>query len=139
MSRPQLRRVRVPFGVGQQLATGGSGKLFTGYGCIAYLAVEETTGSATASGAWWDGDSNNGQLITEYTLTAGQSTSEIWMRHQMPIEQGVWYNAASGSISGTMFLWADHLCEEYIEAEHRYFAFMDEALAAAIAQARAGR
>jgi len=107
------RRVLLPYGPGRQFATGGSGLLISGQGCITYASAYETTGSAAASLSIFDGWGTNGQQLIDYTLTEGESTSEILGLHWMQFTEGLYVDTLSGSVAGTLTAWTDHDCAAY--------------------------
>jgi hypothetical protein len=114
--------VLAPYGVGQQFATTGSGRILAGQGCVVYSGAYETTGSASATVACYDGASNNGQLLFYYTLSAGQSTSEEMGPHWLPFEDGLYITTVAGSVAGTLSIYVDHLCRDWLDAAHRALA-----------------
>lgn len=107
--------------------------MLRGEGCITYVAVVETSGTAAATFALYDGDGANGRLLTEYTLSAGQSTSDSPMLHQLQFEQGLYVDQVNGSLAGTITAWADHDCGRWLEAEHAYYELVGEAVVSQIA------
>jgi hypothetical protein len=109
-----MRRVLCPWGAGRQFAIGGSGLLISGQGCITYADAFETSGSATASVSLYDGNSANGQVMIDYSLAAGQSTSEQWGPHWMPFYQGLYVATNAGAASGSISVWADHDCAYHL-------------------------
>lgn len=76
------------------------------------------TGSASAAVTYYDGDSANGQQLTDYTLSEGQSTSEQWGLHWMPFEQGLYVDTTSGSVAGSVTVYLDHNCTWWLVAPH---------------------
>ena len=113
-----MKRVLLPWGTDRGLGLELEGALITGRGCITYSEAVETTGTAAASVTFWDGASQNGQILIEYTLSAGQSTSEQWGHHWLPFEEGLYFNIGAGSAVGSLTLWVDHSCERWLEAAH---------------------
>jgi hypothetical protein len=109
-----MRFARLPFGAGRAFAGTSTNVLTYGPGCIAYLEAYETTGSASAAVQFIDGISANGQYITDFLLTEGQSTSETFWLHQMPIDEGLFTNVTSGAVSGSATVWLDHVCAHEI-------------------------
>jgi hypothetical protein len=109
-----MRRVLCPWGSGRAFATSGTGLLISGSGCITYADAYETTGSATASVTLYDGNNNNGQVMIDYQLAAGQSTSEQWGPHWMPFYQGLYMVTNAGAASGSISVWADHDCAYHL-------------------------
>jgi hypothetical protein len=109
-----MRRVLCPWGVGRAFPVAPNGLLISGSGCITYADAFETTGSATASVTLYDGNNNNGQVMIDYQLSAGQSTSEQWGPHWMPFYQGLFLVTNSGAASGSISVWADHDCAYHL-------------------------
>jgi hypothetical protein len=89
-----------------------------GEGCITYIEAYETTGSATASVTFVDGSANNGLVITDYTLASNQSTSDAPDLHQLWFREGIYVVLNSGSAAGSVTVWADHNCAEWLLTEH---------------------
>lgn len=111
MSNP--RRVLIPYGSSRAYASGGSGILLQGRGCITYNEAFETTGSAAASVTIYDGTSANGQQMIDYTLSMGESTSEMWGMHWVQFTEGLYLSTGTGSVSGSLTAWVDHDCSAY--------------------------
>jgi hypothetical protein len=109
-----MRRVLCPWGAGRAFPVAPNGLLISGSGCITYADAYETTGSATASVTMYDGNNNNGQVMIDYQLSAGQSTSEQWGPHWMPFYQGLFLVTNSGAASGSISVWADHDCAYHL-------------------------
>lgn len=107
------RRVLIPWGPGREYAVTGSGPLLTGMGCITYSSAFETTGSAAASVSIFDGSNSNGQQVIDYTLSQGESTSEILGLHWLQFNNGLYVSTLSGSAAGTLTAWVDHDCAAY--------------------------
>ena len=113
------RRVLIPWGPGREYALTGSGLLVTGMGCVTYASAFETTGSASASVSIFDGGSANGQQLIDYTLTQGESTSEILDLHLMQFNNGLYVSTLTGSAAGTLTAWVDHDCAAYNGAQYQ--------------------
>lgn len=107
------RRVLLPYGTGRQFATGGSGKLITGQGCITYSSATDQNNVAGSALSIYDGESANGQQLIDYTLTQNESTSEILGLHWLQFTEGLYVNVSSGSVVGTITAWVDHDCASY--------------------------
>ena len=118
----QMKQTRYPFGTGLIYASGGSGALSFGNGCITYFTAYETTGSAPAAVALYDGDVNNGLLITRYNLTASQATSESFGLHRVYFTHGLYVTTLSGSVAGSLTAYEDHICLDWLNERH----FLDE-------------
>ena len=116
-----MRALRLAWGSGRNFVTSGTGKIVDFQGCIAYLEVYETTGTASAAVTFYDGASANGKVITDYTLSASQSTSEEWGPHWMPIDEGLYVKTTSGSVAGSVTIWDRHDCCAWLEAQHRFY------------------
>jgi hypothetical protein len=117
-----LLRSLLPWGPGHPVVTSGTGVLVYGAGCITDIELEETTGSATASCTIHDGTQDNQQAMRDYTLLAGQSTSEQWGHHWLPFEEGLYLHTLTGSIKGSITVWLDHKCQVWLDTEHEYYA-----------------
>ena len=105
--------VRLPFGTGRQYATAGSGVLLLGRGCLTYAEVFENNVGA-ASLTLYDGTSANGQVILDYTLTQGQSTSDMFGLHWVQFVEGLYVTTSgAGQILGSISAWVNHDCAEY--------------------------
>jgi hypothetical protein len=107
------RRSLLPWGAGRFAATGGSGVLINGHGCITYNEAYETTGSASAAATFYDGGSANGQVLFDYTLSQGESTSEMFGMHWVQFTEGIYVTTGSGSMAGSVHVWTDHDCSAY--------------------------
>jgi hypothetical protein len=92
------------------LLTTGTGVLAYGFGCVTDIQIIETTGSATATMTIHDGTGDNQQVLRDYSLAAGQSTSEQWGHHWFPFEEGLYVHTLTGSIKGSVTAWIDHNC-----------------------------
>lgn len=107
------RRALLPWGAGRFAATGGSGVLIAGHGCITYSELYETTGSAAAAVTIFDGASANGQQMFDYTLSQGESTSEMFGMHWLQFTEGIYVSTSTGSAAGSIHVWTDHDCSAY--------------------------
>lgn len=107
------RRVLIPWGPDRNYAPSGDGLLIGGQGCITYSSAFETTGSAGASVSIFDGYSGNGQQVIDYTLSEGESTSEILGLHWLMFTEGLYVSTLAGSAAGTLTAWVDHDCSAY--------------------------
>lgn len=92
------------------MITSGTGVLVYGCGCMTDFELMETTGSATATVTLHDGTQDNQQVLRDYTLLAGQSTSEQWGHHWLPFEEGIYLHTVTGSAKGSATVWLDHVC-----------------------------
>lgn len=113
------RRVLIPWGTSRAYAPSGTGILVSGRGCITYAQSFETTGSAGGGATLFDGTSSNGQQIIDYTLTQGESTSEILGLHWLQFTEGLYVVTNSGSVAGSVTAWVDHDCAAYNGAMYR--------------------
>lgn len=89
-----------------------------GRGCITDSQLVETTGDASATVTLHDGTSENMQVLRDYTLSEGQSTSEQWGLHWLPFEEGIYVHTISGSAKGSITCWVDHNCRWWVVAPH---------------------
>lgn len=71
-------------------------------GCILWHASIETTGAATAEYQLWDGYNNQGPLLMDVGLSAGQSTRDYIHKHHLVFRVGLFYVPVSGSVRGTV-------------------------------------
>lgn len=106
-------RSLIPWGSGRAYAPTGTGILLYGRGCITYNEAYETSGSAGVTANFYDGTSNNGQSIIDYTLTQGESTSEMWGMHWVQFTEGLYVVSSTANIAGSVHVWVDHDCSEY--------------------------
>lgn len=113
-----IRRAVIAWGPGYNYLTSGTGLLIAGAGCVTYNAAYETTGAASATVAFYDGDSANGLLLAYYTLSSGQSTSESQPLHTLVYERGLYVVTVAGTAAGTAGVWADHHCLKWVVAGH---------------------
>jgi hypothetical protein len=88
-------------------------------GCITYSSAFETTGSAAASVSIFDGTNANGQQVIDYTLSEGESTSEILGLHWLQFTNGLYVDTLTGSAAGTLTVWLDHDCSAYNAAVYQ--------------------
>lgn len=107
------RRVLIPWGPGRDYATSGTGLLVGGHGCITYNEAYETTDAATAYVKVFDGTSQNGQVLIDYTLAINESTSEMWGMHWVQFTEGLYVQTVAGSAAGSITAWVDHDCSAY--------------------------
>ena len=112
------RRALLPWGSAGQLAISGTGVLVTGHGCITYFSAYETTGDTAATVVLYDGTSANGQVFIPYTLSGGESTSEIYVLHAMQFTEGLYVDLVSGAATGTALVWLDHDCALFNGAQY---------------------
>jgi hypothetical protein len=92
----------------------------------------ETTGSASCEVTLHDGQSANEQLLRDYTLSQGQSTSEQWGLHWLPFTQGLYIHTVSGTAKGSITVWVDHSCEELERWKTEMLEFEHAAMMAAL-------
>jgi hypothetical protein len=62
----------------------------------------------------YDGNNANGQVMIDYSLAAGQSTSEQWGPHWMPYYQGLYIVLNTGAAAGSISSWGDHDCAYHL-------------------------
>ena len=113
-----VRKYRASWGSGGQTVPSGTGTLIHGTGCLVYLSAWETTGLAIASVAFYDGNANNGELVTQYNLLAGESTSEEWGPHWLVLERGLYVVTLSGAVAGSFSALVDHNCVRWLSEGH---------------------
>lgn len=107
------RRALLPWGASRQFAISGSGVLIQGHGCITYNEAYETTGSAAGAATFYDGASANGQVLFDYTLSEGESTSEMFGMHWLQFTEGIYVHTGTGAVAGSVHVWVDHDCAAY--------------------------
>lgn len=115
-----MRRALLPWGPAQQVAPTGTGLLIAGPGSITYSEAWETTGTASAAVTYYDGNSANGRVLTTYTLSEGQSTSEQWALHTMPFDQGLYVATTAGAVEGSLTAYVDYNPVAWLELHHRW-------------------
>ncbi len=113
-----MHRALLPWGPGRSFGVSGTGLLLSGAGCVTYSAARETTGTAGADLLVYDGGTANGQVLLDYSLSSGQSTSEQWGPHWLPYEEGLYLVTTSGSAVGQLVVYMDHRCTDWLDAEH---------------------
>jgi hypothetical protein len=113
-----VQRLLLPWGDGRGPLPHGVGRLIDGSGCVTYSEARETSGTAEATVIIYDGDSANGRVLAEYRLWADQSTSESQQLHVLPYDQGIYVDLASGAAVGSITVWADHCCRQWLMDEH---------------------
>jgi len=90
-------RIHVP-------TTTSTAQLYTGFGTILFLIMEETTGSAAARFELWDGAGTSGEYIGPWTLASGQSFDNAYPSHGIPFRSGIYLNVTSGSVAGSIVI-----------------------------------
>lgn len=116
-----LRKLRVTWGPGGEVATSGTGTVVHGAGCAVYISAVEQSGTATAEVTFYDGNANNGEQLFQYTLNPNQSTSEGNVLHAWQFERGLYVVTNSGTVGGTVIAWVDHVCTRWLLAEHVFY------------------
>lgn len=114
-----MRRVLLPLGQATASQLAGTAALVGGSGCITWHSTYETTGAATAEYKLHDGAAGNGQELMYVTLAAGQSTRDFIALHALPFVDGLYIDVASGSVGGSITAWVDHVCEDWVEHQHK--------------------
>jgi hypothetical protein len=66
----------------------------------------------------YDGNAANGETLTSYTLSKGESTSEEWGLHWLHFERGLYIETNTGTVDGVAVIWADHVCTRWLLADH---------------------
>ncbi len=90
-----------------------SGGLITGSGYIVYWSVRDTTVSTGSVFQLYDGQDNTGQLLLDVSTVAKGSTSGYIGRKLVFYTKSLYYNLASGTIEGSVFVHACESGEEY--------------------------
>ena len=114
-----MRRVLLPFGELTAVQLAGTLPLVGGSGCVTWHSTYETTGTAAASYALYDQGTSSGQQLAYVTLSAGQSTRDYVALHALPFLGGLWLDVVSGSVGGSITAWVDHVCEDWVEHQHK--------------------
>jgi hypothetical protein len=113
-----IKLLHIPWGANRQIANSGTGLLVQGSGCITYNEAYETSGTESIFISYYDGSSSNGRQIMDYQLLASQSTSESWGLHWMPFIEGVYVVTNAVTVSGSITIWGDHDCAQWLWMEH---------------------
>lgn len=92
-----IRAISFAAATAGQALLGRSGRLY-GWSFL------ETTGAASATLEVFDGTNANGQSISPISLTAGQSTRDIWGKPGIEITNGLFVNVLSGSVRGSLYV-----------------------------------
>ena len=114
-----MRRVLLPLGQANADQLAGTAPLVGGSGCITWHSTYETTGAAAAEYKLHDGAASNGQELMYVTLTAGQSTRDYIGLHALPFIDSLYLDIVSGSVGGSITAWVDHVCEDWVEHQHK--------------------
>lgn len=114
-----MRRVLLPLGQATASQLAGTAALVGGSGCITWHSLYETTGLAAASVKIHDGPASNGQELAYVTLSAGQSTRDFIALHALPFVDGLFVDVVTGAASGSITAWVDHVCEDWVEHQHK--------------------
>lgn len=80
-----------------------SGQLDNRAGRITYWSWTETTGLASAEVRLFDGTGPGGAPLADITLTAGQSTRDIFPTHALPYIGGLFLQVVSGTVNGQVY------------------------------------
>lgn len=108
-----MRRVILPFADLSSTQTGGSAPSLGGSGCVTWHSFAETGGTNPATYALYDGPPGGGILLAYVTLSASQSTRDFIGLHALPYVNSLYLDVISGTVTGTIVAWADHVCEDY--------------------------
>ena len=96
----------------------GTDSVVRGSGCLTWHSTYETTGSASASYALYDGPARSDTFLMYVTLSAGQSTRDYIGFHCLPFVQALHIVVESGTIGGNLVAWVDHVCEDVLNWRH---------------------
>ena len=96
-----------------------SGSLYNGSGCVLVHSTRETSGSAAAVYRLWDSADASGQLLLTVSLSAAESTRDIFLRHILPFNTGLYFELVSGALEGVVSFGCDHRCHDALVAEWR--------------------
>lgn len=81
---------------------GDDQQLITGYGCVTYWSVRDTTVSSGSVFEIYDGNSDDSQLILSVSTSFGESTSEFIGPRSVPFERGLFFYVISGVLVGAV-------------------------------------
>lgn len=93
-----------------------SGQLVNTGGCLVMHATHETTGSAAAHYQLLDGTDSSGSLLVPVSLSADQSTRDMFPSHIIQFEVGLWYELVDGAVEGAVSIRTHHDCDECLNA-----------------------
>ncbi len=127
-----MRRVLLPLGELTAAQVAGTRPLVGGPGCVTWYSTYETTGAATASYGLFDESVTSGQMLAYVTLSAGESTRDFVGLHVLPFVGGLYYKLESGAVGGSITAWVDHVCEEWLNHQHRAIEIAGAAAFAAL-------
>lgn len=88
-----------------------SGPLIGTSGCLVFHATEESSGSASAHYRLWDGADTTGSLLVPVSLSADQSTRDMFPSHIVPFKTGLYYELVDGAVEGSVGVRVDHDCD----------------------------
>lgn len=114
-----MRPIRVTTG---QLTAGqldGSSPVVGGSGCITWHSSYETTDTASASYALFDGPAASGQQLLYVTLSAGESTRDYIGMHALSYLNSLFLVVESGSVALNLQAWGDHVCQHWYDWHER--------------------
>ena len=89
-----------------------TGMLIGGPGCLVAHATQETTGSAAAHYRLWDGPPDSGNLLVPVSLSADQSTRDMFPSHIIKFSTDLWYELVDGALEGAVSVRVEHSCDE---------------------------
>lgn len=75
----------------------------TGAGVLLGWSLTESTGAASAQCDIYDGIDNADALFASVTLSAGQSTRDLWAPNGIDMRNGLFVSVSSGAVSGTLY------------------------------------
>lgn len=93
-----------------------SGLLINTGGCLVMHATQETSGSAAAHYQLLDGIDANGSLLVPVSLSADQSTRDMFPSHIIQFEVGLFYNLVDGAVEGAVSVRTMHDCDQCLNA-----------------------
>jgi hypothetical protein len=108
-----MRRVLLPFATLTAAQKAGQAPVVGGSGCITWHSTYETTGSAAAAYSLYDSVPGSNQELMAVTLSAGQSTRDYIGLHALSYLGALYLVVTTGSVGGTIQVWADHVCEDW--------------------------
>ena len=85
-------------------ATTGTLGVFTGFGTVLALIMEETTGSAGARFELWDGSDTGGEYLGPWTLSSGESFDNTYPPKGLVFRNGLFLNVTAGSVAGAVHI-----------------------------------
>lgn len=84
-----------------------SGVIANGGGRLLWHSFKETTGAASASYTFYDGNAPGKRIVLPVSLVASESTRDYMGRHGIPFEQGLYFSIDAGTVEGNIVIELD--------------------------------